>query len=224
MGQLLFHLGHQGDVLQGTGAELPDAIEDGFLEGDTGLNGRDSQDGLVAEVGQRAAGAPGERGQAVGMAERDELGHLTGPSVGDWYATDAIAAGQRAASISLIALGCYFLVMIEGSQASPTAARRVRYPENLMPIAGQLVRDEAFSDARQDFLIGYRKNTARAYWSDLDDIWMWATERGKDALALTDVDVKAYVRLLRRRGYAASTVRRRKTALRGFYQSMADHA
>jgi site-specific recombinase XerD len=89
-----------------------------------------------------------------------------------------------------------------------------------MPIAGQLVRDEAFAEARAEFLAGYALNTARAYWSDLDDIWIWAGERGKNVLALANADVKAYVRLLRRRGYAASTIRRRLTALRGFQKSL----
>ena len=72
-----------------------------------------------------------------------------------------------------------------------------------------------FAVARERFLRDYCYNTARAYWSDLDDVLWWAHERGKDPLALTEDDFKAYLRLLKRRGYAASTVRRRGTAFRG---------
>jgi hypothetical protein len=130
--------------------------------------------------------------------------------------------------MSVIALRCYLVIMKKGSGSGgdvaveplPADERPRRYPEYLMPIAGQLVRDAEFAEARAEFLAGYAFNTARAYWSDLDDVCMWASEREKDVLALTDQDVKAYVRLLRRRGYAANTIRRRRTALRGLYESL----
>lgn len=71
-----------------------------------------------------------------------------------------------------------------------------------------------FFELREDLLLNYGYNTARAYWSDLDSWFWWAVERDKDVLHLTEGDVKQYVALLRRRKYSESTIRRRKTALR----------
>ncbi len=67
-------------------------------------------------------------------------------------------------------------------------------------------------------LLDYGYNTARAYWSDLDDICLWALERAKDPLNLTANDIKQYIALLRRRKYSENTVRRRMTALRKLYE------
>lgn len=90
-----------------------------------------------------------------------------------------------------------------------------RYPETVMPIAGEHSgRYERFLALREELLIGYGYNTARAYWGDLDDWYRWADERGKDVLALSQRDVKQYVALLRRRKYSESTVRRRLVAYR----------
>ena len=84
------------------------------------------------------------------------------------------------------------------------------YPTNRMPIAGDLDdRRREFNELREEFLLGYTYNTARAYWSDLEQIADWAEERGKDVLGLTDKDLKQYAALLRRRRYSESTVRRR---------------
>ncbi len=85
-----------------------------------------------------------------------------------------------------------------------------RYPESLMPIAGQsqAVRED-FADHREDYLLNYGYNTARAYWNDLEEIRAWAEERSKDALHLTIKDLKQYAALLRRRKYSETTVRRR---------------
>ncbi|OBF28278.1 hypothetical protein A5724_28095 [Mycobacterium sp. ACS1612] len=66
-------------------------------------------------------------------------------------------------------------------------------------------------------LLSYGKNTARAYWGDLDDVFWWAQARGKDILKLSEKDLRQYVALLRRRKYSESTIRRRVTALRKFY-------
>ena len=50
------------------------------------------------------------------------------------------------------------------------------YPENLLP----LIKDEpqppyeAFAELREQVLVDYRYNTARAYWADLDDVYMWS--------------------------------------------------
>lgn len=73
---------------------------------------------------------------------------------------------------------------------------------------------QRFFDLREDLLLNYTHNTARAYWADLQDWFEWAVERDKDVLSLTDKDVGQYKALLRRRKYRESTVRRRVTALR----------
>lgn len=69
-----------------------------------------------------------------------------------------------------------------------------------------------FFDLREELLLGYGYNTARAYWADLQDWFEWAAQRDKDVLALTEKDEKQYYALLRRRKYSESTIRRRRTA------------
>lgn len=97
----------------------------------------------------------------------------------------------------------------------PEPARR--YPTNRMPMAAELpVRDERFDELREEFLVDYTYNTARAYWSDLEQIYDWAIERGKDTLTLTDKDITQYCALLRRRKYSENTVRRRQVVWRRF--------
>lgn len=76
---------------------------------------------------------------------------------------------------------------------------------------------QRFFDLREDLLLDYGYNTARAYWGDLQDWFDWAVERDKDVLALTENDVKQYCALLRRRKYSESTIRRRLTSLRHLY-------
>lgn len=114
-----------------------------------------------------------------------------------------------------------------------------RYPERDMPVAGALPaiaieadegdpvesealrlareRYERFCDLREEMLGGYCYNTARAYWGDLDDVYLWAEERGKDVLSLRDEDLKQYAALLRRRKYSETTIRRRHGSLRMLY-------
>jgi len=93
-----------------------------------------------------------------------------------------------------------------------------RYPENLGQFVGQgPTADERFAVVREDFLLSFGYQTARAYWGDLESWWDWASARDKDVLALTEADIRQYVALLRRRKYSESTIRRRKTALRGIY-------
>jgi hypothetical protein len=94
-----------------------------------------------------------------------------------------------------------------------------RYPETTMMFAPVYGHDapacwRRFFDLREDLLLDYGHNTARAYWGDLQDWFDWAVARDKDVLALTDKDVTQYCALLRRRNYSESTIRRRKTALR----------
>ena len=99
------------------------------------------------------------------------------------------------------------------------ATSALRYPENTMEFAPTYPGDipeqwQRFFDLREELLLDYGYNTARAYWADLQDWFEWAVARDRDVLALTERDEKQYYALLRRRGYAESTVRRRKTAMR----------
>lgn len=93
----------------------------------------------------------------------------------------------------------------------------MRYPENQMMFPPEPAEDvpehwQRFFDLREELLLDYGYNTARAYWADLQDWFEWAVERNKDVLNLTEKDKVQYCALLRRRGYAESTVRRRMTA------------
>lgn len=74
-----------------------------------------------------------------------------------------------------------------------------------------------FFDLREQLLLGYGHQTARAYWADLQSWFEWAVERDKDVLALSENDQQQYRALLRRRKYSESTIRRRGTALRLLY-------
>jgi hypothetical protein len=94
------------------------------------------------------------------------------------------------------------------------------YPTNLTPIAGsQPDRRKRFNELRDDFLLGYTHNTARAYWSDLEQIADWAEERAKDVLRLTEQDLNQHAALLRRRKYSESTIRRRVLVYRLFQRN-----
>lgn len=93
-----------------------------------------------------------------------------------------------------------------------------RYPDSSMPFAPKLAPEwQRFADLREDVLLDYGRNTARAYWADLQDAFEWAAARDKDILRLTRKDLRQYVALHRRRGYAETTIRRRITALRLLY-------
>lgn len=72
----------------------------------------------------------------------------------------------------------------------------------------------------ESVLLDYGKNTARACWGDLDDVFWWAQAREKDALKLSTKDLRQCVALLRGRKYSESTIRRRVTALRKFYDEL----
>jgi site-specific recombinase XerD len=95
------------------------------------------------------------------------------------------------------------------------------YPDHLLPLVGELkVVDVRFAEVRERVLLDYGRNTARAYWGDLDDVFWWAKQRDKDVLELTDRDVRQYVALLRRRKYSENTIRRRITVLRKLYDAL----
>ena len=95
------------------------------------------------------------------------------------------------------------------------------YPDHLLPvISARQVDYGRFAEIRERVLLNYGQNTARAYWGDLDDVFWWAQAREKDVLELSVRDVRQYVALLRRRKYSESTIRRRVTALRKFYDEL----
>ena len=125
------------------------------------------------------------------------------------------AAVSAALSIALVAGLWSNMAGDRGEPGDQTSS----YTTNLMPIAGSLPdRRKRFNEFRDDFLLGYTHNTARAYWSDLEQI-DWAEERGKDVLRLTEQDLKQYAALLRRRKYSESTIRRRVLVYRRFQQN-----
>lgn len=91
----------------------------------------------------------------------------------------------------------------------------VYYPDTDMPFARSIPEThERFAQIREDICLDYGYNTARAYWADLDDLFYWATERGKNPLNLSDKDITQYIALLRRRKYSENTIRRKKVVLR----------
>jgi site-specific recombinase XerD len=95
------------------------------------------------------------------------------------------------------------------------------YPEYLLPVVGQMpVADARFAQLREKILLAYGRNTARAYWGDLDDVFWWARQRSKDILSLSEKDIRQYVALLRRRKYSENTIRRRVTTLRKLYDAI----
>jgi len=115
-----------------------------------------------------------------------------------------------------------------------------RYPENQkeflpdyrgLASSGEDTDDEfeipehwqRFFDLREDVLLNYGYNTARAYWADLDGWFRWAIERDKDVLNLSEREQKQYLALLRRRKYSENTIRRRVTVLRLLYGTTNHH-
>ncbi|MEX3516376.1 site-specific integrase [Corynebacterium camporealensis] len=93
------------------------------------------------------------------------------------------------------------------------------YPDRKMMFAEPLPEEwQEFVDLREDLLLNYRYNTARAYWNDLTEWFFWAIERDKDVLELSDKDKKQYVALLRRRKYSENTIRRRLVTLGLLYR------
>ena len=96
----------------------------------------------------------------------------------------------------------------------------VRYPEDRSPFRAELEeRCEPFARLREDFLVNYRYETARAYWGDLEHLNDWCTERGLDILALDDKDLKKYLAWMKREGYSPNTVRRRRGTYRLFTEA-----
>ena len=109
-----------------------------------------------------------------------------------------------------------------GREAAGTIAY---YPDADMPFAREIPKQyQRFAQIREDICLDYSYNTARAYWADLDDLFYWATERGKDPLNLSDKDITQYIALLRRRKYSENTVRRRRVVIRKLRQRLKECA
>lgn len=107
----------------------------------------------------------------------------------------------------------------DGTPTEPHEGDEQRYPDYLMEFPPSIPPEVAqrwqrFFDLREDILIDYGYQTARAYYTDLQDIFEWAVLRDKDILALTERDLKQYCALLRRRKYSENTIRRRMVAWR----------
>lgn len=109
--------------------------------------------------------------------------------------------------------------------AGPAGFPVRRYPDYLMDFPPDLSPEQVrrwrrFFDLREDILLDYGYQTARAYWGDLQDIFEWAVARDKDVLDLTDRDLRQYRALLRRRKYSENTIRRRMVAWRKMEEKM----
>lgn len=97
----------------------------------------------------------------------------------------------------------------------------VRYPDSQMTFAPTVPEEwMRFAELREELLLGYRYNTARAYWGDLQGWFEWAVHRDKDVLRLTETDRRSYVGLLRRRKYSESTIKRKLVTLRLLYRGL----
>lgn len=105
------------------------------------------------------------------------------------------------------------------SASSTPPPQERRYPDYLMDFPpdldpAQVQQWQRFFDLREDILLDYGHQTARAYWADLQDIFEWAVARDKDVLALSERDLTQYRALLRRRKYSEHTIRRRMVTWR----------
>jgi site-specific recombinase XerD len=88
------------------------------------------------------------------------------------------------------------------------------YPSG--PFLGELPDKGKFDVLREDFLLGFRESTARAYKADLEDWWEWSADRGTNPLNPSEDEVSAYLVSVVDRGYSAGARTRRASALRGF--------
>jgi hypothetical protein len=92
---------------------------------------------------------------------------------------------------------------------------RLYYPNDQAPIRAQLLaKGQRFEELREDLLLGYCYNTARAYAADLDDIYDWTKANYLDIFQLTEDELAAYSATLVELDYSLNTVRRRRTAHR----------
>ncbi len=88
------------------------------------------------------------------------------------------------------------------------------YPSG--PFLGGLPDKGEFDLLREDFLLGFKESTARAYKADLEDYLEWCISEAVDPLKPANVDSVRYGRSLESRGYSTATQARRRSALRRF--------
>jgi site-specific recombinase XerD len=94
------------------------------------------------------------------------------------------------------------------------------YPKD--SLAADAIEDrqaDEFDLAREHLLLGYRFNTARAYWGDLEHWRDWCMDLpdAVDPLWPTSSDIEHYLLSMRVAGYSPNTVARRLTTLRAFF-------
>lgn len=95
-----------------------------------------------------------------------------------------------------------------------------RYPESVSPMRAELEeRYPRFAELREDCLLEYGYNTARAYWGDLEHLNDWCIERSIDVLALSETNLTEYLAWMAALGYSMNTMRRRRSAIRVFQTS-----
>lgn len=92
------------------------------------------------------------------------------------------------------------------------------YPSG--PFLSQLPDAGRFDVLREDFLLGFAVRTARAYKADLEDFREWCVGAGADPVSPASAALESYVASLSKRGLARGTIRRRVTALRGFFDHL----
>lgn len=84
------------------------------------------------------------------------------------------------------------------------------------PFIRRLARDDAFELAREDFLLGFRERTARAYKADLEDFREWCERVGDDPMNPDSEIISRYRSSLVKRLYSPGSVLRHLAAVRGF--------
>jgi site-specific recombinase XerD len=82
--------------------------------------------------------------------------------------------------------------------------------------------DQRYAALRDEFVVGFGYQTARAYAADLDHLFGWAAASDLDIVGLTTRDITRYVASLNSHEYSPNTLVRKRTALRGFYALAAD--
>lgn len=102
------------------------------------------------------------------------------------------------------------------SQVKTAPMRSQLYPQYRLPIVREL-DDQAdeFDLRREQFLLGYGLNTARAYWADLEDWRDWCQRQQPkvEPLSATERDRQRYLDEMGEAGYSRNTIRRRFTAV-----------
>jgi site-specific recombinase XerD len=93
-----------------------------------------------------------------------------------------------------------------------------RYLDTRSPDRADLaLHDQRYAALRDEFVVGFGYQTARAYAADLDHLHGWAAASELDVLGLGVADIERYVVELTSQAYSPNTLVRKRSALRGFY-------